>query len=370
MTLILGRRIEKPEAEKESSLDDYLVMVADSMASYAGKENHSVSKEDRSQKMYVVGEKKNFLIMGTGRGDMIRNVALSLYDANLDSLKEASDAILEITDGFDPGDTITPLNFIVGGNYVIERENRRELGFAHVVATVVPPDQKASSAEYRQREGSLCYDAVDGSGAIPVMEHKKKSAQFGKDMVFDLADVLVELYEQGKAGAQDTGVNDKLQFGIINKNSASTIYHPDIWLVSSQHFDEYLTRMAKITLPEVKPEDVKGHYGLAEMKNDVKKVLTSFYDAWTAELRELSELRQGYTQWADAFGNDEAKYREGFEAIKARRQLARRNVLEGANALVTKGLEALVSYTRAADIRKRAIESKLLGNPEKPIAKQ
>ncbi|MBN2052876.1 hypothetical protein JW756_05205 [Candidatus Woesearchaeota archaeon] len=363
MTNIGGIKVFKDPAKKKDSLDDHLVLVADSMGSFKGSE----TKTDNNQKLHIIGEKRKFILMGTGYGDMIRYVAGTLQHVPLDSLQEASDRILEITDNMSPPPGIKKagLNFILGGNYIIHQENRRELGLAHILATVFAHDIKKKDPDYRRRGASLQPYVFDGSGSGFVYGHIENMYELGKDGFEDVADAMVLAYEFGKQGAKDSGVNDKLQFGIMNQNTAATIFHPDTILDSEELFVEYINRMCSIKTPPI-TNDIKGEarVNLINQRIDIKRFLSNFYDALTADLRDYSEMRKFYTQWAEAFANDPLNHKKGFDEMLRRRTLARKHVAYAADALLKTNLPTMIDYVKDFDTRKRILETRVLSLPE------
>jgi len=367
MTNIGGAKFLKKNREEGEEFEEYLFFIADSMAS----SRESQSKWDYYQKMFVVGENKDFILMGTGRGDWLTHLASKLENEPLVGLEDTYQQILFLTQNIPGINHNECLNLIIGGYHILPRQARKTLGILHMNATGWSPDEGKSRPE---NIGARLEDFVfDGSGSGNVISYLDGLHETGKIYVDDLADVLVYMYEFGKQGAKNMGVNDKLQLGILTKNGSSVLYHPDIRLAGDNQFTFYLNQMCSAKLP-VLGDDVEGkeRIELGQARQDLKKVLSQVYCSLISDLREYAELRSWYTSWSEAYAANE-KFKECFDNIRERRAKARGHVTDGVNALVNRGLDSLVSYLKDCDLRQRVVEARAVEHIQKyapQVAKQ
>ena len=338
---------------------EYLVFVADGMGSVdrvvLSQEGVRINpnggtKNDNHQKLFQI---RDYLLMGTGRGDLIQAAAIEVSKLEISSAKELADKILEVTANY----SLTKddaLNFIVGG---------KDEGSLSIYQVNTTGNYRAidGTADYKKRGIEKRDAAFDGSGATHVRDYLKGCGAAGKPLVAkDLADALVLAYEFGKTGANDTGVNDKLQYGVVSDNGVSTLYHPDVMLLTQEGFQQYLGEMCGVdmSLPaqDAGEEEVNQLYA---KRNDLARVLRNLYLALDLDLKDNSEARKQYTAVAESFANDEVDL-ENLLGAKVERTDTKSNVAKGATALVQKGLRALLDYKQDYDKRQSEIEQRAL----------
>jgi hypothetical protein len=358
MTLIFGLKVKTKKEGEASSLDDKLVMVADSMALFDG----SLRKADDKQKLFVIGEHKDFIMMCSGAGVAAEYVASEAFNAPMGSLEDAAKKILDVTNDRDAVDANVALNFIVGGRYGAEDGKEPRLGFACINATGNNPELKKSRWSDRGFRIDPLF-AINGYASSIVMDYRQQLFETGKGHCNDVADALALAFEFGKNGAKAAFVNEKIQIGIVTKDRVSAIYPPDVRL-QGEIFTHYLNHMSGLNLPTL-PDNGTGSEieKIIQARTDVNKMLDHFYTDLITDLRDYSGFRMAYTAWSEAYANDDSA-KPTFEAMRARRSEAKKNVMRGANALIARGLPALIEYVDDFAERKKQLEERLRKLPE------
>jgi 20S proteasome alpha/beta subunit len=359
MTIVLGMKVDKDEKERANSLDDYLVLAADSMGSIT----HCDRKTDDTQKLYVIGENKDFLLMGAGTFEGVVRVVHEIEDMHFNTLQDVSKKILNVTEKRDIVNERDVLDFIVGGKYAADGKKRLELGFAEINVTGYDPCLKRSRWSDRGYTIQPRF-TVDGAGQEYVLNYMEGLVETGKGYNIDLATAFVLAYEFSKKGAKDSSVNDKLQFGVITKDGVSTSYHPEIMLYTEKAFVRYLNQMSGLNLPLLREElEGENKKKMMKVRSDLSDMLNLFYDQFITDLREYADCRRWYTTYSEVYANDDTA-KDDFEEMRARRARAKGNVLVGVNALVARGIPAILDYAKNFDERKKQLEERILKLPE------
>jgi len=345
--------IKVQEKQKDGPSKEYLVFVADGMSSILDYR----WKQDSSQKLHRVD---NFLIMGTGSTYHIRDVAEKLSSMKFSSAKQLADKVLELTKDFayakDSG-----LNFILGGM------DESGLALYHVIAAGTYTDREGKPIQSNGTISPITDSFFDGSGSEYVRNYVYGCDAAGKPLrADDLADGLILAYDFGKKGAADAGVNDKLQYGIISDKGLSTLFHPDIGLLTYDAYSQYIKDMTGGEFPaipnhkELGPEDII----IRKKQHDLERVLRNVYISFESDLSEYSALRNRFTRHAEIFANDKMSIDE-LTITKNERSEAKSHVAAGANALIQRGLPALLDYKHGFDQRQIEIENRALGYTQK-----
>lgn len=324
---------------------EYLVCVADGMASYV--QNHT--KDDNNQKIFRVGD---YLLMGTGDGGAIKEMATQLSKMQFSSAKDVADKVLEVSESFGLNEK-NYLNFIVGG------KDQDGLNVYHINTTGINGmDEKLS--DYKKRGYTVGDSAFDGSGSPHVMSYLQGNHEAGKPLTAtNLADGLVLAYIFGKKAAKDAGVNDKIQLGIVSDEGVSRLYPSGTTPVNAEESYNYMEEISGIKCEPLSKESSQEEKEKFSQKwTDISDVLSNFYKALDHDLSRLGELRDFYTSVAETYGNDLTPL-DVLNRVKDQRLEARANVAKGAEALVEKGLEALLNYQSDFDKRKEKVEDRV-----------
>ena len=297
------------------------------------------TKTDRNQKLFKIG---SHLIAGTGRGDYIQHTAKTLLKDNYDTTEEVGERILDISSrlDLDPNDG---LEFVVGGP--------QDKG---VALLSVMPQRKNGKKDIRIKEHM---SISTGSGSRFVDDYIEGLKKAGKPVPLnDLAQALVLLYEFANEGATDSGVNDKLQFGISNNDGASTLYHPSIRLLPEFYVD-HLSSMTGV--PVLRKRRKLKEKQQRQQLCDAFAVLDSFYVALESDLRDLASARLQSTFLCEAWQNGSGSLADATKAKKLRDR-AKRFALKGAQALEARGMQGLIDYHRNYQERLTKVHNRAL----------
>tara|TARA_Y100000310_G_C20677237_1_gene813787 strand:+ start:895 stop:1956 length:1062 start_codon:yes stop_codon:yes gene_type:complete len=338
------------ENKKKGKPKEHLVFVADGMSS---ETERTFSKVDNTQKLVRTGD---HLIMGTGPDRYCIEVQTQLQDSNLKTSEEVAKAILQITDQF----KLTPmegLNFIVGG------PDTEGLQIYHVNTTgfMFGPDGKPDPrAQYKDRGYTKKREIFDGSGSRFVNSYIDGIQEAGK-VIFtrDIADGLVLAYEFGKKGARSLSVNDQLQLGIISHNGVSRVYPKDVSAFNRKAGVEYIEEMTGIKLenPGEEPNFEKRR-DMCVIEREISDLLESVYYSLDCDLSTFAGTRLNFTRNAEAWGNKYVPEKQ-LKYARAIRIAAKQNVLKGANAMITRSLDALLDYQHDFEARQHAKEDRV-----------
>ncbi len=315
--------------EQKKNPEEYIVCVADSMGTIL--ENHS--KQDSIQKLFHLG---NHLLMGTGYIKVLFETIEKLRKSTFLSSKDLAETALNISK--DMGVTKEkPSRFIVAGP---DKEGLQIYNIDIAEKEINPMN-------------SGCFD---GSGSVYVSNYIQNIHESGQILKpNDVADGLTLLYEFGKQGAKDRGVNDRLQFGIISQNSVTTLYHPGVFL-EDIFFLEYINNILKTNIDF--PKNSKKEQEIFEEKiGSFNSILKNMYKSLETDLSEHTCARRAYTAIAEKYANNQAT-KSDLEKRKKERQKTKQVIIKAGNALITKGISALLEYQADFDKRKAEIEAK------------
>jgi hypothetical protein len=354
MTIVLGMKVERDEEERVNSLDACLVLFADSMISF----EPCGTKRDDTQKLYTIGKDQDFLLMGAGCADGVVRVVQEIEDMQFNTLQDVAKKILKVTEKRDIVNERDPLDFIVAGKYAVDGKKKFELGFVEIDTTgfsSCPGKPKWSDRAFMIKPRFT----IDGAGAGHALSYMQAMEETGKQYNIDLATVFALAYECSKKGAKDSGVNDKLQFGVMTKDGISTLYHPEINLYSEEAFSRYLNQMCRLNLPMRGKVEGKEEKKILKARSDLVDMLNFFYDQFVTDLREYAECRRWYTTYSEEYANDN-NAKNDFEEMRARRARAKQNVQAGLNAFMERGIPAILGYSKNFDERKKQIEENAL----------
>jgi len=351
MTNIGAIQFKKKSEEKDS--EEYIVFVADGM----GSNPFQHAKGDSIQKLFHVGE---YLITGTGTLSVLQNTVMELSKRQHATAEDVAKGILEITDTFKLTSKDSE-NFIVGG------KDKEGLGL-YWVNTTGNFSNIDGTEDYSKRKFIKRTDAFDGSGSRFVNNYLFGMSQAGKPIVLeDVADGLALVYEFGKQGAIDAGVNDKLQYGIITQDGVTTIFHPEIQLMvsnDSNQFKNYLQNATGILVPkrskELPPEEKKR---ILTLRSDLAAVLRNAYVALDIDLRQHSEARRDYTETAEEYSRDNISLDTLTDAKTVKAETKER-VVQATQAFMSRDVAKIIVYKRAFDDRQRTIEDRSLSYRE------
>jgi hypothetical protein len=205
--------IEKPVGQlklfdkKSITVDGILgVVMADSLGS------NEIEKNSGNQKIFPIG---NSYLLGTGHGGKIQRVAQELLPYAGYSAGDLSKIVIEIIDEKIVLAPNEPLNFIIMGHGITGIESY------HITPTnFKEPKQK--------NEGLL----LDGSGSyfsVKALDRdKNKGLNVRDDSYKTVADITYDLFDLAIAAEKSTGVDLRLQTGIVLPEGIITLFNPTI----------------------------------------------------------------------------------------------------------------------------------------------
>jgi len=314
--------------EQKKNPEEYIVCVADSM----GTSVESHRKQDSIQKLFHL---ENHLLMGTGFTKVLYETVNKLRTSTFLSSKDLAETALNISK--DMGVTKEkPTRFIVAG-----------------------PDKEGlqiHQVDIAEKEITQTSDVFDGSGSVYVTNYIQNLHESGQILKpNDIADGLTLLYEFGKQGTKDRGVNDRLQFGIISPEGVSTLYHPGVYL-EEEFFLDYINNIFQTNIDFPK-DNKKEQEEFGEKIGTLNSILKNIYKSLETDLSEHNWTRKIYTQTAEKYASDNATKKD-LEKIKKERQKTKKIITKAGNALITKGIDALLEYQADFDKRKTELETK------------
>lgn len=322
-----------------------LLFVTDSMSSYMAKPE----KNDRQQKLHQIGD---FLVCSTGYTELALDTAARLMEDSFSSVDQVSDAILKITHGYG----LTPddgLNFIVGG------KGKKGLELRHINTT---GNYKHINgiADYSKRgfrEGQFFFD---GSAEFFVTQYLKGLGDAGKIIPIDNhVESFGLLYDISMAGAINTGVNDKLQIGVITPEKASLLYDPDV----SLELDSWPTYVKNSIGVDVELMDWETDYGKELEKKKlysekITSVFNRFYQDIIGDMKSFSAAKKWYTYETERFLRDYTNL-EQIQTFKEDLLMKKANVAKGFDAIKQNSLESKLNYIADYNARQDAKSASL-----------
>lgn len=249
--------------------EPHIVCVADSM----GSNERARFKQDNYQKIVRTN---NTINMITGdNGPLASNVQQQIHKASPQTLAEVIEATTQIAVK-EHEQIPARTHFLLAGLdeqgpavYVIKVESK-----ANEQGKVVVQNERPFRTHYY----------FDGSGSI----HSNNSAKYANHFVADMAvdttpDTLTAIHWLAKFAAEDTGVNDKLQYGIVTPNKTVTLYHPEVAFMNDELANEYIASMTGLRTAQ-EQESVSQRIKDGRKKDDAHAVLNRLFTNLSIDL--------------------------------------------------------------------------------------
>ena len=309
---------------------DELAIMVDGMASGNGIKN------DKAAKLRQIS--KNIILTGSGRGDIIDNLAyhLTLYlikhpettveeaahflfeNSSEENIQLPKDDGLNMTiAGIDPNGEIKQFH-IIGRDYV-------------TLSAGTPTPLKRSIRR------SL--HVLDGSGSV----YSSIAAQYKPGFpIKSLTDALNACFDFSMEATTSDGVNDKFQVALLSKGKLSIVYGADIVLSLPGAFEKYVKTMLNVNLPT----HTNGQRITAASyneRNNAKNLLDDVY-------RELFRDLQIHQKYRDSAQKSTPSWLEGdvtltqMTNLKTKYLESKADITRDIHAITKGGKQALEDY--------------------------
>lgn len=337
------------ETDKDKPTNEYIVCVADGMGSAKIPNTDRYQKEDNFQKLYNI---QNFLVMGTGFSNIIEDIAGMMSERRIRSAGELAHNIKKEL-------TLIKLGEKDGTNFIVAGFDENKLNIHQII-------KQGNYDAMINPNRPFCFD---GSGSEYVNKYINSLQKIRKPIFSDdVTEALAVMYDFGIKGAEDGGVNDKLQFGIIKngeEKGISTIYHPDIRLKDYQ-FDPYISNMVGLnivppqyngnknddesTIKKKEKQYEKDGKKYSNQRDSANKIMREIYSNLMFDLKDYQEAKEYFTYIAEHFGAGKVDYKT-LKKVRDSRAEHKNNVSKGVQAIINKGIDNLLDYQE--DFEKR-----------------
>ena len=325
------------------------VMVADSMTTILS----TGQKDDSAQKLFVLN---GALIMHSGA----RNPAIEVYDelrkSNVKGPKAISTSILDISNRRNfPAQM--PLDFIVSGY----EEGKAKIfyinatGFNPYVTDKSSPSDKHFNEQFYAFSGSgspLANRIVHGQIDLG-LDPRPKEITSGLSLMRTIAN----------AATESSGVNDRLQYGVITPTGMHILFHPSIKPNGPEELSDYLKRLLNSQFTE------HGEFGTQEyiearLNNRPSWLICrDFYNAFDLDLSMLGYASSNYRTISDGFKED----RISLETLNKQKQEyhSRKKVADKAvSAFLSGDAKNILDYLKSErELREESYLKAKLNNP-------
>jgi hypothetical protein len=336
MTNISAAKIYEGK-DKES---ENVVMVADSMSTMG----QGGQKSDASQKLFSVN---GSLIMHSGMRDAAMDVYQELKKRGTESPWEISKSIIEIVKnrGFPSN---LPLDFIVSG---FEKGGAKvhyvnATGFDELNSNV-PSEPKGVSREQ--------FYAFSGSGAPFANRIFEGQVDLGLDpRPRDVTSGLSLMRSIAQAATESSGVNDRLQYGVITPNGSHTLFHPSIGISDEGELSTYLKSITGQDYEKCGDFGTEQAVQARLANKPLVLMCRDFYDAFDLDLSLLESASRDFRTISDLFKESKVNLERVGEEKKIyveSKDIAKKAV----SALLSRDAGEIAGYI--VDNRKRREES-------------
>jgi len=239
----------------------YVLAVADSQAS---------SKYEKRSGMQKMVHRGNCLLMATGSAYYADTAftAAAGFPNDFLTAESAARKLLKITEGSDYQKKENDLSFIVVGPK----------------PGVGPTVYKVDAVTRRPGRGRDMIEqlyAFEGSGSRMVKRAMSRDTEKGTMNISDLSEGMVYCWDLAENATTDSGVDDKLQIGLMSDEGVRLLFHPDIYINADADYQDYLKLNGLVT--DTNPSRLK--YRLNDLYAAMKD--------GTDEMRKVDTMIQG-----------------------------------------------------------------------------
>jgi hypothetical protein len=310
----------------------YAVLVADSMASQI----EVAKKDDFRQKLLVLN---GALSMFSGDMRLGYSVYRELQKSNSVGPKSLAKTILDITTQNKVSPNM-PLDFILSGF------EDGEAKIYHINATGFNPYNPSKSKT--SNKGAIeDFYAFSGSGAPFAQRVVEGQFDIGIDPVpKDIVSGISLIKNIAEATTASSGVNDKLQHGIITPNGMHVLFHPDIKFTGFDEHVDYFKRLLGFKLSPYGAFGTEERIASMKVNRPAWVVTRDFYNAFDFDFGRLQGAIRDYRIVCEGFKDKNVSFKR-VEQQRTFYQEAKSLAEEAVTALLSGKSESVISYLKS-----------------------